>query len=153
MTEQRSVSSQGGGCRRPVKGERGSIAVEVAIITPAFIFLMLLVVFAGKVAEANGNVERAASEAARAASLRQHPSDAAFDAQDAAEQNLSQAGVSCIALDTAVDTSDFHAGGTVTVTVTCRASMADVTLLGVPGTRTFTARVVEVIDTYRGGEP
>ncbi len=31
--------------------------------------------------------------------------------------------------------------------------MADVTLLGVPGTRTFTARVVEVIDTYRGGEP
>lgn len=137
----------------PPHGERGSIAVEVAVIAPAFIFLMLLVVFAGKVAEANGNVERAASEAARSASLRQHAGDATADAQVAAEQNLSRAGVACVALDTAVDTSDFRAGGTVTVTVTCRASMADVTLLGVPGTRTFTARAVEVIDTYRSGGP
>lgn len=153
MTRQPSVARQGGGSRRSFTDERGSIAVEVAIIAPAFIFLMLLVVFAGKVAEANGNVERAASEAARAASMRQHPSDATVDAQTAAEQNLDQAGVPCIVLDTAVDTSDFRAGGTVTVTVTCQASMADVTLLGVPGTRNFTARVVEVIDTYRGGEP
>jgi len=134
-------------------GERGSIAVEVAVIAPAFIFLMLLVVFAGKVSEAEGNVERAASAAARAASLRQHPSDATTDAETAAEENLAQAGVPCTTLTTAVDTSDFRAGGTVTVTVTCEASMADVTLLGVPGTRVLTAQVVEVIDTYRGGDP
>ena len=31
------------------------------------------------------------------------------------------------------------------------ASMADVTLLGVPGRRTFTATATEVIDTYRSG--
>ena len=154
MTRPRSsLRHRTGRHRMSTTEERGSIAVEVAIITPAFIFLMLLVVFAGKVAEANGNVERAASEAARAASLRQHPGDAVSDAQEAAEQNLSQAGVPCVVLDTAVDTGDFRAGGTVTVTVTCQASMADVTLLGVPGTRTFTARVVEVIDTYRGGDP
>lgn len=134
-------------------GERGSIAVEVAVIAPAFIFLMLLVVFAGKVSEAEGNVERAASAAARAASLRQHPSDATTDAETAAEENLAQAGVPCTTLTTAVDTSDFRAGGTVTVTVTCEASMADVTLLGVPGTRIFRAQVVEVIDNYRGGDP
>jgi hypothetical protein len=30
--------------------------------------------------------------------------------------------------------------------------MADVTLLGVPGTRTFTATATEVIDTYRGDD-
>ena len=53
--------------------ERGSIAVEVAVIAPALVFLMLLVVYAGKVSEADGNVERAASDAARAASLRQDP--------------------------------------------------------------------------------
>ena len=134
-------------------GERGSIAVEVAVIAPAFIFLMLLVVFAGRVSEAEGNVERAASAAARAASLRQHPSDATTDAETAAEENLAQAGVPCTTLTTAVDTSDFRAGGTVTVTVTCEASMADVTLLGVPGTRVFSAQVVEVIDNYRGGDP
>jgi len=136
---------------RARRNERGTIAVEVAVIAPAFIFLMLLIVFAGKVSEADGNVERAASEAARAASLRQRPSDATADAQDAARQNLLRAGVPCLDLTTSVDTSDFRPGGTVTITVRCRASMADVSLIGVPGTRTFTARAVEVIDTYRGG--
>jgi Flp pilus assembly protein TadG len=135
---------------RQLRDERGSIAVEVAVIAPAFVMLMLLVVFAGKVAEADGNVERAASEAARAASLRQHPGDAAEDAHAAAEANLTAAGVPCTELDVAVDTTDFEPGGTVTVTLTCRASMADVTLLGVPGTRTFSARAVEVIDLHRG---
>lgn len=132
-----------------LKDERGSIAVEVAIIAPALLFLMLLVVFAGKVAEADGNVERAASDAARAASLRQLPGDATTDAQDTAAANLAAAGVPCLSLTTTVDTDDFHPGGTVTVTVRCEASMADVTLLGVPGRRTFTATAVEVIDTHR----
>lgn len=58
--------------------------------------------------------------------------------------------MSCSTLEAIVDTSDFEPGGTVTVTVECTAPMADVTLLGVPGTRTFTATATEVIDTYRG---
>lgn len=141
--------------RRPRRwpDDRGSIAVEVAVVAPAFVFLMLLVVFAGKVAEADGNVERAASQAARAASLRQDPGDATEDAETTAAQNLAASGVPCSALTTAVDTTSFRAGGTVSVTVTCEASMSDVTLLGVPGSRTFTARVVEVIDRYRGDGP
>jgi len=130
--------------------ERGSIAVEVAVIAPALVFLMLLVVYAGKVSEADGNVERAASDAARAASLRQDPGDATLDAQDTAAANLAAAGVPCLTLTTTVDTHDFTPGGTVSVTVRCEASMNDVTLLGVPGRRTFTATAVEVIDTYRG---
>jgi Flp pilus assembly protein TadG len=132
------------------RDDRGSIAVEVAVIAPAFVFLLLLVVYAGKVAEADGNVERAAADGARAASLRQHPSDAAADAQAAVQANLSRAGVPCANLTTVVDTTNFQPGGSVAVTVRCEASMADVTLLGVPGRRTFVARSVEVIDTYRG---
>ena len=134
------------------RSERGSVSGEVAVIAPAFVFLMLLVVFAGKVSEADGNVERAAAEGARAASLRQHPGNAATDARSAVEANLATAGVSCSTLEAIVDTSDFEPGGTVTVTVECTASMADVTLLGVPGTRTFTATATEVIDTYRGDD-
>jgi len=137
--------------RARLRDDRGTIAVEVAVIAPALLFLMLLVVYAGKVSEADGNVERAASDAARAASLRQHPSDAADDAQSTAAEDLTAAGVPCLDLTTTVDTDDFDPGGTVTVTVRCEASMADVTLLGVPGRRTFTATAVEVIDTYRSG--
>ena len=134
------------------RSERGSVSVEVAVIAPAFVFLMLLVVFAGKVSEADGNVERAAAEGARAASLRQHPGNAATDARSTVEANLATAGVSCSTLEAIVDTSDFEPGGTVTVTVECTASMADVALLGVPGTRTFTATATEVIDTSRGDD-
>jgi Flp pilus assembly protein TadG len=133
--------------------ERGSISVEVAVIAPAFVFLMLLVVYAGKVSEADGNVERAAAEGARAASLRQNPAAASDDARAVVEANLAAAGVPCSQLDTSVDTSMFEPGGTVTITVRCDASMADVTLLGVPGTRSFTATSTEVIDTYRSDGP
>lgn len=132
------------------RDDRGSVAVEVAVIAPAFIFLMLLVVFAGKVSEADANVTRAASHAARAASLRQHPDDANADAQTSAAANLEAAGVRCTDLNVTVDTSDLRPGGTVSVTVACVASMDDVTLIGVPGRRTFTATAVEVVDTYRG---
>ena len=139
--------------RRPptLADERGSVAVEVAVVAPALLFLMLLVVYAGRISEADGTVERAASNAARAASLRQDPGDATDDAQATATANLAAGGVPCLQATTAVDTRDFAPGGTVTVTVRCEASMADVTLLGVPGRRTFTARAVEVIDTYRSG--
>ena len=136
-------------CRRD---ELGSTAVEVAVVAPALVALLLLVVLAGRVAQADGDVRRAASAAARAASLRQEPADAERAAAETAAANLSSSGVVCARLDTVVDTSRFAAGGTVAVTLNCTASMADVSLLGVPGQRTFTARSIEVIDRYRGGE-
>lgn len=131
------------------RDDRGSVAVEVAVVAPAFVFLMLLVVFAGRVSEADADVHRASSEAARAASLRQHRSDAATDADEVARENLSAAGVRCDTLSVDVDTDEFGPGGRVAVTVACTASMADVALLGVPGHRTFTSRSVEVIDRFR----
>lgn len=130
-------------------GDRGTIAVEVAVLAPAFIFLLLLVIYAGRVSAAETDITRAASAASRAASLRQHPTDAAREAQTTAAANLAASGVPCDDLRTDVDTGDFTPGGTVTVTVTCRASMADLALLGIPGTRTFTATSVEVVDRYR----
>lgn len=134
------------------RDESGSVAVEAAVLAPALVALLLLVVFAGRVSQADGEVRRAASVAARAASLRQFPADAAQAAREAAATNLSASGVACGQLDTEVDTSRFAAGGTVVVTLRCTASMADISLLGVPGQRTFLARSVQVIDRYRGGD-
>lgn len=136
-----------------VRDQRGSVAVEVAILAPALVALMLLVVFAGRVSYADGEVRRAAAEAARAASLRQSPEAAVVAAQDTAASNLADSGFVCGELTTDVDTTQLVAGGRVSVTVRCVADMSDVTLLGVPGTRTFESRSVEVIDRYRGGEP
>lgn len=129
--------------------DRGSVAVETAVVAPALVALLLLVVFAGRVAQAEGDVRRAASEAARAASLEQTPDAAATAAVDTAAANLTASGVVCGDLDTTVDTSEFQPGGAVAVTVRCVASMSDISLLGVPGERAFQARSVEIIDRYR----
>lgn len=135
------------------RGERGSAAVEVAVLAPALVALMLLVVFAGRVAQADGEIRRASAEAARAASLRQSPTAAVAAAEATAASNLADSGFVCGDLSTTVDTARFEAGGSVAVTVRCIADMSDVALLGVPGTRTFESRSVEVIDRYRGGAP
>lgn len=137
---------------RRVRGDRGSVAVEVAVIAPVLVVLMLLVVYAGHTAEASGDVQRAAAEAARAASLRQHPDAAVEAAEQAAAANLVAAGVACDPLDVEVATTNFAPGGTVTVEVTCHATLDAVTLLGVPRERRFYARSVEVIDTYRSAD-
>lgn len=130
--------------------DRGSVAVETAVVAPVLVFLLLLVVFAGRVAQAEGDVRRAASEAARAASLEQFPDAATDEAERVVAANLSASGVVCGALDVDVDTDDLVPGGSVAVTVRCTASMEDVTLLGVPGEREFVARSLEVVDRYRG---
>jgi len=133
--------------------DRGSVAVETAVIAPALVALLLLVVFAGRVSHADAAVRRAASEAARAASLEYFPEAAEESATATVEANLATAGMVCGELTTIVDTTDLRPGGQVAVTVRCVADMSDVTLLGVPGERVFEATSVEVIDRFRGGEP
>jgi Flp pilus assembly protein TadG len=136
--------------RRRVAAEGGSVAVETAIIAPALVALLLLVVFAGRVSQAEAEVRRAASEGARAASLEYFEDDATAAASGRVAANLQDNGVVCAELETDVDTSRLVPGGRVSVTVRCITDMADVALLGVPGKRTFVATSVEVIDRYRG---
>ncbi|HVM39532.1 MAG TPA: TadE family protein [Acidimicrobiia bacterium] len=133
--------------------DRGSIAVETAVIAPALVFLMLLVVYAGRVSHLDASVQRASSEASRAASLEGTAEAAQQAATEAAQANLDSTSTPCTDLAVEVDTTDFRPGGYVTATVRCGASMSDVALLGVPGTRTFTASSSEVIDRFRGGTP
>ncbi len=129
--------------------ERGAVSTELAVLTPVLIGFMLLVVFAGRVAQAEGDVANAAHEAARAASLVATLAAALEAGVDTSAANIAEGAVACRSLDVSVDTSDFAAGGQVAVTVTCEAAFADIAMLAVPGNRTFTATAIEVIDTYR----
>ena len=136
-----------------LRSGRGSVAVETAVVAPALVLLMLLVVYAGRISHLDASVQRAASEASRAATLAGTPEAAAEAAADAASANLGTSSTPCSDLVIDVDTVDFRPGGSVTATIRCNTSMSDVALLGVPGTRTFTASSTEVIDRFRGGTP
>ena len=131
--------------------ERGATSTELAVLTPVLLGFLLLVLFAGRVVAAESDVANAAHEAARAATLAGSEAGAADAVQATAAANLNAGGLACRTLTVVPDLSRFYAGGTVTVTVTCTADFADMDLLAVPGSRTFTASAVEVVDRYRGG--
>jgi hypothetical protein len=103
--------------------------------------LIVLAAVAGRTAIAQNAVDLAAHEAARTASLAR---TATLDAQ----------GLDCgDSLDVAVDTSGFGAElgepATVTATVSCTVSFADLVMPGVPGGKTVVATYVSPLDRYR----
>jgi Flp pilus assembly protein TadG len=136
-----------------VNQQRGSAPVELALLTPMVIVLLLFVVFVGRIVTTQQDLDAAARDAARAASLRATPDAAARDATTSVIAALASHDLSCATPDVALDTSRFRPGGAVSVNVTCDVSFADLSHLGVPGTRRITAHSTEVIDTYRSDAP
>lgn len=131
------------------RDESGSVAVETVLIVPIIILLLLFAVFGGRLVGAKNQVVGVAQDAARAASLRDDPGQGTAAAVHTAEAALREAGLACSRRRITVDVSHFTPGGFVRVQVSCTASLSDLTLLGVPGSRTFSATATEPIDTYR----
>jgi Flp pilus assembly protein TadG len=131
----------------------GSAAAELVLITPLLIVIMLLIVAAGRLVDARLQVDSAAMQAARAASLARDPGAAAAQAEATAQAALASEHVTCDPLAVSPDTSAFRPGGQVTVQVTCTVSLAGLALLHVPGSQTLTAQFTSPIDVYRGAGP
>jgi Flp pilus assembly protein TadG len=139
---------------RPGVTDRGSATIETAILAPAFLLFLGLIIGAGRVAIAHQGVEAAAAEAARAASMARTASQAYSGATTDARQALANEGVRCVSLTVGVDTSGFAVpAGTATwvkATLSCVVNLADLSVPGMPGTIVVTASVTSPLDTYRG---
>jgi Flp pilus assembly protein TadG len=134
---------------RRQRGEEGSATAELAILTPLLIVFLLLVVAFGRLAGARIEVDGAAAQAARAASIARSPATATTAAEETAASALSSQHVTCAHLQVAVDTADFVPGGLVAVTVSCAVDLSTLTGLHLPVTETLSNRFVEPIDAYR----
>jgi Flp pilus assembly protein TadG len=136
---------------RADRADRASVTLELAILAPALILALLLVIAAGRIAQAHQAVEAAARDAARQASIARDPATARTNALTSAQAALSREGLSCPA-HVSLDTSDFAKPvgepGTVTAHVTCTVHLADVAMAGIP-TTTITASFASPIDPYR----
>jgi Flp pilus assembly protein TadG len=131
--------------------ERGSTSLELAVLAPALLVLLALIVVAGRVAVAHQAVEGAAAQAARAASLERTATSAADRAHAVADATLANTGLHCTGTSVAVDTSGFAVPvgtpASVTATVTCTV---DLDGLATPvGPTTITKTMSSAIDTYR----
>lgn len=141
------------GIARDGDGERGSVTVELVLLTPLLILMLLFVVALGRLASARLQVDSAAGQAARAASLARDPAAATAQARQTAAGTLTGQHHTCTTVTVTTDTSRFTAGGTVAVTVRCTVSLTDLAGLRLPSSTTVTARSVEPLDIYRATTP
>jgi len=130
--------------------ERGSAAAELTLLTPLLILLLLFVVLCGRLADTKLRINDVAHQAARAATLARTPSQAVASAQSTANAALASAGITCQSLTVSTDTQGLKPGSTVTVTVSCSVGLGDLTMLGVPGSRTFESSFSSPVDVWRG---
>jgi Flp pilus assembly protein TadG len=136
-----------------MRGERGSLALELVVLTPVLVLtLWLLGVFSLRAMLAHAQVDSAARDAARAASIARSPASAKQAATLAAASSLRQARRSCQAIQVATGTERFRPGGTVQVRVTCTIRLQDLGLF-IPGSRTTSASYAAPIDLHRGIQP
>ena len=140
--------------RRPHvgRGEAGTGSLDLVIVAPLLIMFILLVIGFGRMALARQDVNAAAHEAARAASLQRVTGAAADTGTAAAHRTLADRGMSCAHLTVDVNTSTYRPGGQVTATVTCVADLSDLALAGLPGSKTYTAEAVVPIATWRADQ-
>ncbi|GAA3390324.1 TadE/TadG family type IV pilus assembly protein [Cryptosporangium minutisporangium] len=138
--------------RRGPRREAGSITVELTLLTPLVLLFVLLVVAAGRLADAQARIDQATYTAARAASLSRDPATATNTARESATAALDQP-AACAALDVTVDTTAYTPGGSVTVHTTCVVNLADLTGLGLPGSRTLSSSSTSPLDRFRAVTP
>ncbi len=132
-------------------GERGAAAVEMALVTPLLLVLLLLMVLLGRFAVARTDLDGAARDASRAASLARTLPGAQAAARSAAEAGLASREVTCRSLDVVLD-ADFSPGGWVAAEVSCTLDLSELSLLAVPGTKVMSSRFVSPLESFRGLE-
>lgn len=129
------------------RSERGSMSVEVVLTVPILVMFTLLVLAGGRYVAVKADIDAAARDAARAASFERSESAARAAAQAAAndsdvDDSFSSCRISGIG-------GSFQAGGVVDVEVTCTVRNDGLGLIGLTGSRDFTATSSAPIDQYR----
>jgi Flp pilus assembly protein TadG len=130
---------------RLTRQDRGSMTLEFALLAPAFILLVLLLVVGGRIIEAQSQVDGAARDAARAASV-QVSRDGVYPAiAQAAQADLDSGGHDMCPGGLHETWAGGSAAGEVTVDVQCTINLSFFPGLGA---LTMTGHALAPLDTY-----
>lgn len=129
--------------------DRGSLTVELVVLTPVLLVVALTMVAFGRVAEARQQVVEAARAGAEAASVLPTAVSALSGSDVEAAVATTDRGRTCAEHQVVTDVSHFYPGGYVTVTVICQVPLSDVALPGLPGSTIVRASSTAPIDPYR----
>ncbi len=126
--------------------ERGTMSIEMVVLVPVLLLITMVAVAGGRIVSAQGMVEAASRDAARAASMER----SVGAASTAANQSLSQADTANASCSAGIDVGGFRRGGAVTVSVSCRVKLSDLGLVFLPGTTVVKAESSAPVDQWRG---
>ena len=126
--------------------ERGTMSIEMVVLVPVLLLITMVAVAGGRIVSAQGMVEAASRDAARAASMER----SVGAASTAANRSLSQADTANANCSAGVDVGGFRRGGTVRVSVSCHVKLSDLGLVFLPGTTVVKAESSAPVDQWRG---
>jgi Flp pilus assembly protein TadG len=138
---------------RRATADRGTLALELAIMTPVLVAFMMLMVGVGRIVNAQSQVDSAARDAVRDASVARSEGEAQSRAAIAAQASLNNHTWCQSGPSVQTDTSAWAPGGRVSVTVTCDADLGGLSLIGLPGSKQMTGRATAPLDTFRRTSP
>ncbi len=132
------------------RDQRGTLAIEMAIIVPSLLLIFALIYAYGRAATVNGALESGTRDAARSATIAR----SAAEAQDRARTVLTEAvrdlPASCRSSLQVTVSDGFVPGEPLTVDAHCSYSLGDLGLPGAPGTITPRSSFTSMLDPNRG---
>jgi Flp pilus assembly protein TadG len=132
------------------RDERGSLAVEMAVIIPSILLIFGLIYAYGRVATVNGTLESGTRDAARSATIARSYDEAQDRARAVVREAVLELPRSC-QQSVSVQVSDtFEPGEPVTVDVECTYALSDLGLPGAPGDITARSSFTSMLDPNRG---
>lgn len=138
---------------RSAPRDRGSAAIEAAIILPSLLVFLCLAIAGGRLVMSGSKVDAAAQDAAREASIHRTAAAAQEAARAAAAESLADQGITCASSSVSINTAGLSVPigqvATVSATVSCTVDLSDLLLPGAPGSRTMKSTATSVVDQYR----
>ena len=131
-----------------MSSDRGSLSLELTLLVPVLLVVVAFIVGAATLGRVRADLDDAAWEAARAASLARSGTDADAAARQAVERRLAGERWSCGSQLVNVDTANLEPGGTVEVEVSCDVRLADAGLF-LPGATHLRSAAAEPLERYR----
>jgi len=129
--------------------DRGTLTVELVVLTPVVLVLLLVSLVVGRVVEARQQVVEAARAGAEAAAVLPTVGTAQWVGSINSVIDLIGRTHTCAHAAISIDTSHFMPGGFVTAHVSCLVTLSDVGFPGLPGSTTVSASATAPLDPYR----
>ena len=134
----------------PVRDERGSLSVELAMLAPGLLLIFALIFAYGQKGQIHGTLESGTRDGARSATASRTYDEAVERAKDAVTRAIKGTPQACQDSLKVTVSRDFQPGNAITVTSTCSYGLSDIGFPGAPGSMKSTATFVSMLDPNRG---